>query len=204
MRKHEPKKTPKQERSRFTVGSILEAATQILSQDGAHKLSTNRIAERAGVAVASLYQYFPNKEAILGAIFERELSEERAELAARTAELADRDAREIVRVAVKSTIAIHAKRPRLVKSLLESIPLLGLSEAHVRARAQVVALVARAMRERRSELRDADDVDMRAFVVVQAVESAIHAAASERPEYLHDARFEDELVALVERYLFAR
>lgn len=202
MRRHEPKKTPKQARSRFTVGSILEAATQILSQDGSQKLSTNRIAERAGVAVASLYQYFPNKEAIVGALYERQLSEERAEVEARAAELAERDARAIVRVAVKSTVAIHARRPRFVKALLESIPVLGLAEAHARAREQVVALVARAMRERRSELREAGDVEMRAFVVVQAVESAIHAAASERPEYLHDPRFEDELVALVERYLF--
>jgi len=202
VRRHEPKKTPKQARSRFTVGSILEAATQILSQDGSQKLSTNRIAERAGVAVASLYQYFPNKEAIVGALYERQLSEERAEVEARAAELAERDARAIVRVAVKSTVAIHARRPRFVKALLESIPVLGLAEAHARAREQVVALVARAMRERRSELREAGDVEMRAFVVVQAVESAIHAAASERPEYLHDPRFEDELVALVERYLF--
>jgi AcrR family transcriptional regulator len=184
----------------MTVGSILEAATQLLTQDGVERLSTNRIAERAGVAVASLYQYFPNKQAILGALSEKELSEERAELTARSAELADRPLREVIRVAVRSTIGIHARRPRLVKSLLESVPVLG-AEAHVRARAHVVSMVADALRARSDEVREAPDADMRAFVVVQAVEAAIHAAAAERPTYLDDPAFEDELTALVERYL---
>ena len=102
---HAPKKRPKQARSRMTVGSILEAAVQLLSQDDVDRLSTNRIAERAGVAVASLYQYFPNKEAILGALFEKELQEESEELAARSVEVADRPVRDIIRVAVRSTIA---------------------------------------------------------------------------------------------------
>jgi AcrR family transcriptional regulator len=73
-RNHAPKKLPKQARSKMTFGSILEAAAQILSTDGADRLNTNRIAERAGVPVASLYQYFPNKDAIINALFEMEAS----------------------------------------------------------------------------------------------------------------------------------
>lgn len=60
-----PKKTARQKRSVATVDAIVEAATYILRDHGPGRFTTNRVAERAGVNVASIYQYFPNKEALL-------------------------------------------------------------------------------------------------------------------------------------------
>lgn len=62
-----PRKLPQQERSKVTVDAILIAAAHILTENGYDNASTNRIAERAGVSISSLYQYFPNKEAIMTA-----------------------------------------------------------------------------------------------------------------------------------------
>src|SRR3954454_6835852 len=59
------RKQPKQARSVDLVAAILEAAVQVLSKEGAHRFTTARVAEKAGVSVGSLYQYFPNKAAIL-------------------------------------------------------------------------------------------------------------------------------------------
>lgn len=59
------RKEPRQARSAQLVSDILEAAVRVLTQDGARRFTTARVAERAGVSVGSLYQYFPNKEAIL-------------------------------------------------------------------------------------------------------------------------------------------
>jgi AcrR family transcriptional regulator len=59
------RKQPKQARSAQLVSDILVAAAQVLARDGAHRFTTARVAEKAGVSVGSLYQYFPNKEAIL-------------------------------------------------------------------------------------------------------------------------------------------
>jgi AcrR family transcriptional regulator len=59
------RKQPKQARSSRLVADILEAAVQVLSREGARRFTTARVAERAGISVGSLYQYFPNKEAIL-------------------------------------------------------------------------------------------------------------------------------------------
>jgi AcrR family transcriptional regulator len=59
------RKQPKQARSTELVAVILEAALQVLAEEGAHRFTTTRVAERAGVSVGSLYQYFPNKAAIL-------------------------------------------------------------------------------------------------------------------------------------------
>lgn len=59
------RKLPKQARSEELVKAILEAAIRVLAEEGAHRFTTARVAERAGVSVGSLYQYFPNKAAIL-------------------------------------------------------------------------------------------------------------------------------------------
>lgn len=59
------RKQPKQARSTELVATILDAAVQVLAKDGAQRFTTVRVAEKAGVSVGSLYQYFPNKAAIL-------------------------------------------------------------------------------------------------------------------------------------------
>jgi AcrR family transcriptional regulator len=59
------RKQPQQARSTDLVAAILEAAIQVLAKEGAQRFTTARVAERAGVSVGSLYQYFPNKAAIL-------------------------------------------------------------------------------------------------------------------------------------------
>ncbi len=64
--KFRPLKRPKQKRSLETFNAILEAALLLLKSEGYAVFTTNKIAEKAGVSISSLYQYFPNKEAILG------------------------------------------------------------------------------------------------------------------------------------------
>lgn len=59
------RKQPKQARSAELVAAILQAAVQVLAREGAQRFTTARVAEKAGVSVGSLYQYFPNKAAIL-------------------------------------------------------------------------------------------------------------------------------------------
>src|SRR6202021_3022939 len=59
------RKQPQQARSAELVEAILDAAVQVLAKEGAQRFTTARVAEKAGVSVGSLYQYFPNKAAIL-------------------------------------------------------------------------------------------------------------------------------------------
>ncbi len=67
-----PRKAPMQSRSLATVQAILEAAARVLSRHSLPGFNTNRVAEVAGVSIGTLYQYFPNKEALIGALIERE------------------------------------------------------------------------------------------------------------------------------------
>lgn len=69
-----PRKSPRQGRSIATVEAIFEATLQVLASDGLIRLNTTRIAHRAGVSVGTLYQYFPNKQALLFAVLERHLA----------------------------------------------------------------------------------------------------------------------------------
>src|SRR6476660_7907437 len=61
----EPRKTPIQTRAAVTVGAISEATIQILLKQGVNRLTTTRVAERAGVSVGTVYQYYPNKQSLL-------------------------------------------------------------------------------------------------------------------------------------------
>jgi AcrR family transcriptional regulator len=67
------RKKPRQARSAVTVDAIFEATIQVLLAEGVHRLTTTRVAERAGVSVGTMYQYFPHKQALLYALNERYL-----------------------------------------------------------------------------------------------------------------------------------
>ncbi|AJY46436.1 TetR family transcriptional regulator [Martelella endophytica] len=68
-----PRKTPRQARAEATVDAIFEATIQLLLRDGPHRLTTTRVAERAGVSVGTMYQYFPHKQALIYALNARYL-----------------------------------------------------------------------------------------------------------------------------------
>ena len=70
-----PRKLPRQARSKATVDAVITAAAQILIEHGYEGATTARVAERAGVSVGSLYQYFPNKEALIAVLIERHADE---------------------------------------------------------------------------------------------------------------------------------
>jgi len=67
-----PRKAPRQPRSEQTVAALLEAAAQVLEQHGLEGFNTNAIAQRAGVGIGSLYQYFPGKDALTLALMRRD------------------------------------------------------------------------------------------------------------------------------------
>lgn len=108
-----PRKIPAQARSRATIETVLAAAAHILEEDGLGGFNTNAVAERAGVSIGSLYQYFPNKDAILVALIEQHsaaFAESIAELVEGTAgpSFAD-DLRDLLYKAVDW----HEQRPQL-------------------------------------------------------------------------------------------
>ena len=76
----QPRKQPVQARSRALVDAIAEACLRLLEKEGEDALTVNRIAEVSGAAVGSIYQYFPNKESMIAAVYERLLNQESEQL----------------------------------------------------------------------------------------------------------------------------
>ena len=100
------RRIPRQNRAEETVASILEASAQLLEKGGLAAFTTNAVAERAGVSIGTLYQYFADKQALLRAIAERELKT--TLLAVATALRGDAQAPIEVRIRAMVRAIIHA------------------------------------------------------------------------------------------------
>ncbi len=109
-----PRKQPLQPRAVETVACILEAAAQLLEVQGFEGFNTNIVAERAGVSIGSLYQYFPGKRALVVALMRREKERFGQDASAALAAATGSDAmRHLVRAAVRQQL----ERPELARLL---------------------------------------------------------------------------------------
>jgi AcrR family transcriptional regulator len=118
-----PRKTPSQERARATVEAILQAAAYILVKDGWEKFNTNSVAERAGVNIASLYQYFPNKESIAAELQRRHIERGRTEFPDMMGQLRSQpNLRSALKILIDGSVAEHRVNPKLHKVFAEELP----------------------------------------------------------------------------------
>jgi len=107
-----PRKAPRQRRSVATVDAIVEAAARILERDGFDGYTTNAVAALAGVSIGSLYQYFPNRDALTAALVERE-SAHLLDDVDRAAALSSCD--DVLRALVRAAVAHQMRRPVLAR-----------------------------------------------------------------------------------------
>jgi len=204
MRRHprtSPRKQPRQARSRATVDAILEGTARVLVREGYDRASTNRIAEAAGVNIASLYQYFPSKEALVAALIDRHLGEIQGVLARNLAVLVDAPLPLAVRSLVRGQLLVEKVNPRLHRVLIEQVPRVERLDPVRRVRRLIVEQLAAYLEAHRAELR-VQDVRFAAFAAVHIVEALTNAALYEAPDSIGS---EDELAErtseIILRYL---
>jgi AcrR family transcriptional regulator len=191
------RKMPRQSRSREAVEAILTAAADILARKGYGALTTNHIAERAGVNIASLYQYFPGKEAIVAELRRRHGAAARTAVRRILAEDAGSDLASTLRRLVAAGVAEHAAAPALHRAFTDALPALRTSDIAAEDAPAFAAF--RQLIERTAV--GVPDLDLALWVVATASGALIHRAAVERPEDLSSGALADELVTLLERYL---
>ena len=172
----EARKRPVQRRSAATVDAILEAAARILESAGLAGYTTNASAARAGVSIGSLYQYFPNRDALTAALIDREsaplLAEVEAAGAASSCEAA------LLRL-IRAAVAHQMRRPELARLLDFEERRLPLGERGARVSERIHAALVGAF-----ELADAPAIDDRqttALDVIAIVRGMVD-AAGERGE----------------------
>lgn len=197
-----PRRRPVQERSRATVEDILAAAAQVFDAVGYAAGTTNRIAERAGVSIGTLYQYFPNKDALAVALLERHVEQGQrmfGELI-QHARVQRQGLRQTLRMFVEAMLDLHADRPRLYHLLLEEVPRPRRVEAK---RVQAEAAAAHAVAELLGRYADVPrrDLERAAYMAVHTVEDLTHRFITHPAPGLSRSTFAGELVAMIEAYL---
>ena len=173
IRKKTPKRPlrqAKQPRSKATVNAILEAAARILADDGWQGVNTNAIARRAGVSVGSVYEYFPDKQAILAVIIDRHLAEGEDMLADAANGLAGGMAiDDIVSALVFGFIRLHKDDPRLHRALASEVPISAAQRKRIAAlRSKIVTLVADVLSEH------VDEAELKATLLVDTADALAH------------------------------
>ncbi|MFF3975427.1 TetR/AcrR family transcriptional regulator [Streptomyces sp. NPDC001828] len=195
----QPRKQPRQVRAELTRQRILDAAARVFAEHGYAAGTTNRIAERARVSIGSLYQYYPNKDAILVELLTRHLDAGMAALSRHQDEPSPKSIEGVMRRQVRSAIENHRDDPQLLRVMFEQGPrapeLLARVAQH---ELRHIAHTRRLLRDH-PEVRVAD-LDVAARLVVSTVEMVVHRMMA-GPGRIDIAHLEDELVTMLTRYL---
>ncbi|MEG9225967.1 TetR/AcrR family transcriptional regulator [Aeromicrobium sp. Sec7.5] len=116
------RKSPQQERSKHMVDRIVTAGRQVLTEHGYERATTNRVAEAAGISPGSLYQYFPNKEAVLSAVVDAYSNEITEQLTAVVTERLDRPPLELMRASYEGLLEILEANREYVRLMTRELP----------------------------------------------------------------------------------
>lgn len=192
------RKTPERPRGRAAVERILEATGKLLEEFGYDGVTTIRIAERAGVNIATLYRYYPNKYAVLADLAKRH-DGERADATARVLREMPfaQDWRGSVAAAIDEAVRLREKQTggRALRHALQSSPELWQIDHETTRR--VAGVLAEGMRARRPKV-DAQTIRDMAIVVVATVTALLDLR---NDPGVDPARIREQMTDLMERYL---
>lgn len=193
------RRLPRQERSRATVERIVDAGRTVLLERGIDGLTTNHVAAAAGISPGSLYQYFPDKEAVLDEVVTRYADElEERVTRAFVDTVAVREPAEAVRRVVLALVDALGEHPALLRAVAERLPRAGDDRRAAFARRVDALLTSTLVARYGGELRG--PAGTVAWLVVRTVESLAVGYVLEGPPVDREA-FADEVTALVLGYL---
>lgn len=194
-----PRKSPSQDRSTATVEALHAAAFQVLTDEGLARCTTTRIAERAGTSVGTLYQYYPNRDALIAAVLEQHLDAVATVVEDTCLERHGARVAVMASAVVRAFLAVKLRNPAESRALYAASHHRGGAALAGRLRKRMVAALA-AMLATASDASFTDPMTTAYFALgamIGPVQILLegHAPASFR------ARLEPELVALVTAYL---
>jgi AcrR family transcriptional regulator len=197
----EARKFPRQERSRALVETILEATARILVEDGYARTSTNRVAERAGVSIGSLYQYFPSREALVAGVARRHSERLKTELERALPSTSGLGLKEAISTLMAAVMSAHRINPELNAVLAGEVPNLGTLDWKADTTERGIAVAQSLLEAHIGEVRPGLDVNAAAFLISTAVEATVNAAWRQRPHSISDGSLERDLTSLVYKYV---
>jgi AcrR family transcriptional regulator len=193
------RRRPTQRRAVATVDAVLDAVIRLLKREGFGALTTNRIAEVAGVSIGSVYQYFADKSAIFAALHQRHIEQIDRLIANTLVKHAASPLDELIRVLVEAMVDAHTGDPELFALLASEVPHRAGSTQDFATRLHGVFRLA--VSSKAPELEKRGDLDKVVFVMANMVESLSHAAALRRPSGVSLDEAKAEAVKAVLAYL---
>ncbi|MEU3397307.1 TetR/AcrR family transcriptional regulator [Streptomyces filamentosus] len=192
------RRTPRQERSREMVERIVDAGRTVLARDGYARFATTRVATEAGISPGSLYQYFRDKEELLGVLMERYWAEAGDRVAASLADRLAEPPELLVPHAVDALLSALEQDSRLLRVVVEEVPP-SFHEDHLHRLRRRVRDLGAAYLAARAPGRP--DGATRAWVLVSAMEALSVRWILDRPAVRREELIE-EITALVTPYAF--
>jgi len=183
------------------VDAVLDSVARLLKRGGVAAVTTNRIAEVAGVSIGSVYQYFPNKQAIFTALLDRHHEAMVRLVEATLVEHAAAPFDELVRGLVEAMVAAHAADPELHQMLFTQVPQRPDVDREIKTRVRGAFRLA--IESRAKGPGSPRDLERMLFVLTHMVEALTHAAVLHRPARMSLAAASDEAVRAVLAYLNA-
>lgn len=166
-RRIKPRKQPLQQRSRETVAVILEAAARVLEERGLEGFNTNAVAERGGISIGSVYQYFPNKDALTLALIARFEASLLEKVRDGIAASAGRNLSASLNLLIRAQLEAHAERASLNRILETEEDRLRPTSADSSAATELNALVGALLARHRTEIgRSVDDDTIEDLIVI--------------------------------------
>ena len=198
--KTQPRRAPRQKRAEDTVVVLLQATERVLARHGYEGSTTNRIAEAAGVGIATLYRYFPSKEALIEALV-HDLWAEELRVVARHVEAMTRGPFEpAMRAAISDLVGLVARRRETYARWYSEASNLGRLELAMSISAEAIGAIRRAFEVHRAFIRPSN-LDFAADFVVKMVIAAVRAAPRDYVRELDDGELARELGEMIVRYL---
>jgi len=193
------RRIPRQARAAETVAAILEAAAQILEAGGLAAFTTNAVAERAGVSIGTLYQYFVDKNALLLALARQEMSAALIEVGRALSGAGDPAPESRVRAMVRAMVHAFRGRSRARKAVVQAMLAQGLGFDMIGPIDSFIANIGSVIGPDATRLPPLAREQV--FVLSRALLGAVRAAVMEEQPFLQSRAFEDELVRLVMSYI---
>jgi AcrR family transcriptional regulator len=192
------RKTPRQARSREMVERLVEAGRKVLAKEGYDAFSTNRVAEAAGVSPGSLYQYFPDKSALLDVIRDRYWDDVATRVAASLADRADAPGPTRIRDTADALLTALEADTALLRVINYELPIVQIRDRRTALEQRVRELLTVILRTH-PHLSQRPDPSAAAWVVVLALENLTLRWILDQPRLTRDALL-DEIEALVGGY----
>jgi AcrR family transcriptional regulator len=199
-----PRKLPRQSRSKATFGAIVEATTQLLLREGFDKFTTARVAKRAGVSIGSLYQYFPNKAALAAAVIDRCCEEFLAAFGQGLERSGGGHLRDFVRGMVEETLVSHHLAPDLHRIVNELSQRIGVEDKTAGVSRSAARMIEARLRDHSDEIRSGIDIAVAATIIETVLEALSHRVSLADPPSVAQDVLAEEATQLIVRYLSAR